>query len=101
MAAALLGVEYLIPGITIDSFYTALIVAIVLGLLNVIVRPILFVLTLPITIITLGLFSFVLNAFLFWWAASFIEGFYVVDFMAALLGSLLVSLVSTATTKLL
>jgi putative membrane protein len=100
-ALALLGVAYLIPSITVDSFYTALIVALILGLLNLTVRPILFVLTLPITILTLGLFIFVLNALIFWFAASFIEGFGVSGFLAALIGSLLVSLASTLANKLL
>ena len=100
-ALALLGVAYLVPGVTVDTFYAALIASIVLGLLNLIVRPILFILTLPITIITLGLFTFVLNALLFWFAASFLEGFNVSGFIAALLGSLLVSLASTIANKLL
>jgi putative membrane protein len=100
-ALALLGVAYLIPGVTVVSFYTALIVSLMLGLLNLIVRPILFVLTLPITIVTLGLFIFVLNALIFWFAASFIEGFSVSGFIPALVGSLLVSLASTVANKLL
>jgi putative membrane protein len=100
-ALALLGVAYLIPGIMVDSFYTALVIALVLGLLNLIVRPILFVLTLPITILTLGLFIFILNALLLWFAASFIEGFVVSGFLAALIGSMLVSLASTVANKLL
>lgn len=100
-ALALLGVAYLVPGITIESFYTALIVSIILGLLNLVVRPILFVLTLPVTILTLGLFLFVLNAFIFWFAASFIEGFTVSGFWTALAGSILVSLATTTANKLL
>jgi putative membrane protein len=86
--------EY-VPGISVDGFYPALIAAVVLGLLNLIIKPILFVLTLPITIITLGLFAFIINATLFWFAASFIDGFAVVSFWYALLGSLLMSLIST------
>jgi putative membrane protein len=100
-ALALLGVAYLIPGVEVDSFYTAVIVSLILGLLNLIVRPILFVLTLPITILTLGLFIFVLNALIFWFAASFITGFTVVGFLPALVGSILVSLASTVANKLL
>lgn len=100
-ALALLGVAYLIPGVTVVSFYTALIVSLMLGLLNLIVRPILFVLTLPITIVTLGLFIFVLNALIFWFAASFIEGFSVSGFIPALIGSILVSMASTVANKLL
>ncbi len=100
-ALALLGVAYLVPGVEVDSLYYALIVSLILGLLNLIVRPILFVLTLPVTILTLGLFIFVLNAFIFWFAASFLEGFHVTGFIPALIGSLLVSLASTVANKIL
>lgn len=100
-ALALLGVAYLVPGVEVDTFYSALIVSLVLGILNTFIRPILFLLTLPITIITLGLFAFVLNALLFWFAASFLEGFSVSGFIPALFGSLLVSLASTIANKLL
>lgn len=95
-ALGLFVIAEFIDGIHIDGFYAAVIAALVLGVLNTIVRPILFVLTLPITVLTLGLFSFVLNAALFLFAASFIEGFAVDSFWYALLGSLLMSLVSTA-----
>ena len=91
----LLLVASLVPGIEVDGFYTALIAAIVIGLLNLFVKPILVLLTLPVTILTLGLFLFVINAFLFWFAASFIEGFAVDGFLAALVGSLIVTIVST------
>jgi len=94
-ALGLILIAELIPGITVTGFYPALIAALVLGFLNTIVRPILFVLTLPITILTLGLFAFVLNAGIFLFAASFIEGFWVQSFWYALLGSLLMSVVST------
>jgi putative membrane protein len=91
----LLVIAEFINGIQIEDFYAALIAALVLGVLNTIVRPVLFILTLPITILTLGLFTFVLNAGLFLFAASFIQGFAVESFWYALLGSLLMSLVST------
>lgn len=94
VAIGLLCIEYFVPGISIENFYAALIAAIVLGLLNLIVRPVLIVLTLPITILTLGLFIFVINAALFLLAASFIGGFSVDGFVSALLGSVLLSLVS-------
>ena len=96
----LLVAEY-IPGITVEGFYPALIAAIVLGLLNGIVRPILLILTFPITIITLGLFVFVINASLFWFAATFIDGFTVATFWHALLGSVIVSAASTLLNKYL
>ncbi len=91
----LLIIAYYIDGIEVQGFYPALISAIILGLLNLIIRPILLILTLPITIITLGLFSFVVNAFLFLFAASFVEGFSVDSFWYALLGSVLMSIIST------
>lgn len=94
-ALGLILIAEFISGIKIEGFYAALIAALVLGVLNTVVRPVLFVLTLPITILTLGLFSFILNAFLFLFAASFIEGFAVDSFWYALLGSVLISLIST------
>ncbi len=93
-ALTLLIVAEYIPGINIDGFYPAIIAAITIGLLNLFVRPILFILTLPITIVTLGLFIIIINASLFWFAASFIDGFTVDSFGYALLGSLIVSIVS-------
>lgn len=93
-ALTLLVVANYIPGIHIDGFYPAIVAAITIGLLNLFVRPILFILTLPITVLTLGLFMLVINAFLFWFAASFIDGFSVDSFWYALLGSLIVSVVS-------
>lgn len=93
-AGALLLVSYFVPGIEVASFYTAIIVALVLGLLNIFVKPLLVLLTLPVTILTLGLFLFVINALIFMFAASFIEGFEVAGFVTALIGSFLVSIVS-------
>lgn len=100
-ALALLLVAEVVPGISVDGLYPALIAAVVLGLLNGIVRPILVVLTLPVTIVTLGLFIFVINAALFLFAASFIDGFRVDGFWIALLGSVLVSVVTTLGNRLL
>ena len=92
LAAALLLVAYLYPGVSINSFGAALIAALVLGLLNTIVRPLLVLLTLPVTVLTLGLFLFVINALMFWAAASLLAGFNVSGFTAALIGSLIYSL---------
>jgi putative membrane protein len=92
LAAALLLVAYLYPGVAIKSFGSAMIAAFVLGLLNTLLRPILVLLTLPVTVITLGLFLFVINALMFYFAASVLDGFYVTGFVAALIGSLLYSL---------
>lgn len=98
-ALALLLTSQLLPGIEVTGIYPALIAALVLGVLNVIVKPILVILTLPITILTLGLFMFVINAALFMFAASFIDGFGVDSFVWALLGSLLVSVSSAVANK--
>ncbi|WP_353236273.1 phage holin family protein [Diaphorobacter ruginosibacter] len=92
-AAALLFVAYIYSsGVEVRSFPSALIAAAVIGLLNTIVRPILIVLTLPVTLVTLGLFLFVINALMFWAASSLLgSGFQVHGFGAALLGSLIYS----------
>ena len=92
LAAALLLVAYLYPGVTIKSFGSAMIAAFVLGLFNTLLRPILVLLTLPVTVVTLGLFLFIINALMFYFAASVLEGFHVAGFFAALIGSLLYSL---------
>jgi putative membrane protein len=94
-ALALLVAAEIIPGLEVDSVYAAIIAAIILGLLNAVVRPILIVLTLPITIVTLGLFIIILNASLFYFAATFIDGFSVSSFWSAILSSILVSLITT------
>ena len=92
-AAALMLVANLVGGISVSSFGSALLAAVVIGLLNLLVRPVLVVLTLPVTVVTLGLFLFVINALLFWAAASILDGFHVAGFWAALLGSLIYSLI--------
>ncbi len=94
-ALGLLLIANFIPGIVVADFYSAVIAAVVLGVLNAIVKPVLFILTLPITLLTLGLFSLVINAALFLFAASFLEGFSVESFWYALLGSVLMSIIST------
>ena len=91
LAAALLLVANLYSGVTVDSFSSALIAAFVLGMFNTLVRPLLVLLTLPVTLLTLGLFLFVINALMFWAAASVLNGFHVTGFWAALIGSLLYS----------
>jgi putative membrane protein len=92
LAAALLLVSYVYPGVTVASFTSALLAAFVLGLLNTLVRPLLVLLTLPVTVLTLGLFLFVINALMFWAAAGVLNGFNVTGFGAALIGSLIYSL---------
>jgi putative membrane protein len=100
-AAALLLVAYLYTGVTVESFFAAMIAALVLGLVNALVRPLLVLLTLPVTIVTLGLFLFVINALLFWFVAEIVQGFKVTGFVAALVGSILYSLVTLLTSWLL
>lgn len=100
-AAALLLVAYLYPGVQVASFFAALVAALVLGLVNAVIRPILVLLTLPVTIVTLGLFLFVINAALFWLVAQVIKGFSVEGFLAALVGSLLYSLITLVVSWLL
>lgn len=92
-AAALLLVAYVYQGVEVTSFTAALIAAFVIGLLNAVVRPVLVLLTLPVTVLTLGLFLFVINALMFWAAASVLDGFQVRGFTAALIGSLIYSLI--------
>ncbi|MDP1741153.1 MAG: phage holin family protein [Polaromonas sp.] len=95
-AAALLAVAYLYTGVTVTSFTSALIAAAVLGALNAVVRPVLVLLTLPVTLVTLGLFLFVINALMFWAAASLLSGLHVTGFVAALIGSLIYSVLQLA-----
>ena len=90
-AASLLFVAYIYSGVEVKSFTSALIAAFVIGLFNVVLRPVLVVLTLPVTIVTVGLFLFIINALMFWAAASVLDGFQVRGFGAALLGSLIYS----------
>lgn len=80
----ILALPYLIPGISVHSFWAALLTALVLGILNALVRPILVILTLPITIISLGLFLIVLNAILVWFTSTVVKGFEVTGFLPAL-----------------
>ena len=90
-AAALLAVAHFYSGVVVTSFTSALIAAFVIGLFNTFLKPILVVLTLPVTLITLGLFMFVINALMFWAAGSVLDGFQVKGFVAALIGSLIYS----------
>jgi putative membrane protein len=99
-ALALMAVAYLMPSITVSSFGAALIAALVLGLINAFVRPVLILLTLPVTVLTLGLFIFVLNGLLFWMVGSWLEGFSVAGFWPAVFGAILFSIVSWALSAL-
>ena len=103
VAIVILALPSFIPGISIasSSYGTALLVAVFFGILNTVVRPIILLIAFPITLITFGLFSFVVNAGFFWWIGSFVKGFYVAGFVPALLGSLVVSATAFIVDKLL
>lgn len=100
-ALCLLALPYVLPAIELSSFGTALIVALVLGLLNTFIRPVLLVLTLPINVLTLGLFTFVINGLLFWVTSRLIEGFMVKSFGWAIAGAIVYSLISWALSSLI
>ena len=93
-ALSLLALPYLFDSIRVDSFYTAMIVAVVLGLVNAFIRPLVILLTLPATILTLGLFIFVINGLMFWFVGTFIKGFTVGGFWPALFGAIAYSVIS-------
>ena len=100
-ALALLALPYLFTSIHVDSFVTALVAALILGLINTLIRPILVLLTLPVTLLTLGLFIFVINGLLFWFVGSFVSGFRVDGFWAAVFGAIVYSIISWALSALL
>ncbi len=100
-AIALWLVTVFVPGVTVEDPLHAFIAAIVLGLVNALVKPILVILTLPITILTLGLFLLVINALLFWFVGSVLPGFHVAGFWWAMLGALVYSLLTWALSSLL
>ena len=100
-AAALLAVPYLIHSVTVTSIGAALVAALLLGLVNTLIRPVLLLLTLPVTFLSLGLFIFVINGFMFWLVAQLVNGFHVAGFGAAVLGALLYSVISWALSTLL
>jgi putative membrane protein len=100
-ALALLAIPYIVTSVYVDNIWTALIVAVVLGLLNTLIRPVLLLLTLPITLLTLGLFALVINGLLFWLAAQFVTGFYVNGFWSAFFAALLYSIITAVANRLL
>ena len=93
LAGAVLAAAYLIPGITVSSFGTALVVALVFGVINVFIKPVLKILTFPINLLTLGIFGLIINVLLFWVVTLVVPGFTIVGFLAAFLGSLVISVV--------
>jgi putative membrane protein len=100
-ALSLLTVAYVMPGIEVASFWTAMVAAVVLGLVNAFLRPILILLTLPATVLTLGLFIFVINGLLFWLVGSHLQGFVVAGFWPAFFGAIVYSVVSWALASVL
>lgn len=100
-AVALMAATSLITGVTVRNFYIALVVALILGFLNAVVRPVLIFLTLPITLVTLGLFTFIINALIIWFVSSIIRGFDVAGFLPALALALFLWLISLLTNWLL
>jgi len=99
--AALFALPYLMSSISISSFGAALLAALILGLINALIRPVLVLLTLPVTLLTLGLFIFVINGLMFWLVSSLVPGFHVAGFWAAVGGALLYSIISWALSTLL
>jgi putative membrane protein len=99
-ALALILVAYLVPGISVSSLYAALVAALILGLINALIRPVILLLTLPINILTIGLFTLVINALMFWLASSVVKGFYVSGFWAAFWGAIIMWLVGWVTSSL-
>ena len=85
-------IAYYVPGIAVSDFYVALVAALILGLINVLIRPLLLLLTLPINILTLGLFTLIINALMFWLASSVVKGFFVAGFWPAFWGALIMML---------
>lgn len=100
-ALALIAIAYLVPGFGVETFYNALIAALILGLVNALLRPILIVLTLPVNIMTLGLFTFVINALMIWFVSTIVKGFDVVGFVPALLAAILLWAISLLTNHLI
>jgi len=100
-ALALLALPYVFPGVKVDTFGAALIAALALGLINALIRPLLILLTLPVTLLTLGLFIFVINGLLFWWVGSFVDGFHVSGFWSGFFGAIIYSIISWLLSALL
>ena len=100
-AIALMALPYLMHSVTVTNIGAALIAALVLGLVNTLIRPILVVLTLPVTFLSLGLFILVINAVLFWGVAQLVDGFHVAGFWSAFLAAILYSVISWALSTLL
>jgi len=99
-AGALLLIAHLVQGISLGGWYSAVITVFVLGIVNALIRPLLIILTLPVNILTLGLFTLVINGLMFWFASTIVKGFDVVGFWSAFWGALWFSIASWATSAL-
>lgn len=95
IAFAILLIAQYVPGFEVSNFYSALIVALLLGVISVTLKPLILILTLPINLLTLGLFTFVINVLLLWWVASFVDGFSVGGFIPAFVGALIIGAVNS------
>ncbi len=100
-AAALFALPFLLSSVTVDNLGAALIAALVLGLVNTLIRPLLVLLTLPVTVLSLGVFILVINALLFWGVASLVDGFHVAGFWSAFIAAIVYSVISWALSALL
>ncbi len=100
-AVALFALPYLMHSVSVDNLTTALVAALVLGLVNTLIRPVLVLLTLPVTVLSMGLFILVINALLFWGVAHVVDGFHVAGFWSAFLAAILYSVISWALSTLL
>lgn len=101
LTLAVIASQYVVPGIKVSTFVTAVVVAAILAFINMIIKPIVGILTLPINILTLGLFSLILNALFFWSIAYVVAGFSVANFQAAFLGSVIISILNWIANKVL
>lgn len=93
-SVALILMAYFIPGISFDSFVTVLVTALILGVINAVIRPIILLLTLPINVLTLGLFTFVINALMLWIVHLLVQGFHITNFSTAILAALIYWLIN-------
>ena len=99
-AMAIMLIAWIVPGIGVSGFLSALIVALVMGIINAFIKPVISLITLPVNFFTLGLFGLVVNALLFWLAGVIVPGFEVSGFLSALLGSILLSLLGVLINKI-
>ncbi len=99
-ALVIMFVSWVIPGISVENFFTAMIATVVIVLINAIIKPVLMLLALPINIATLGIFSLVINAFLLMFAAYLVQGIEINGFISAFLGAIIISVFSAVITRL-